>query len=340
MANALCTRPGIRLPVIQGAIGYVTCPVLAAAVTEAGGLGMLALTGRGPQGVRDRIAATRALTTGPFGANFILAYDVSAEIDAALDAGAPVISLFWGDCAAFAPRIKAAGATLLATVGSVDEAKAAVDAGADAIVAQGWEAGGHVRGTVSTLALVPAVIDAIAPVPVIAAGGIADGRGLAAVLALGAQAGWIGTAFLAADEAHIAPAYRARILSAQASGTWIGTLYDGGWPDAAGRTLDNTTSRAWRAAGAPPPGLRPGEGDVLARTDDGTEARRYDATAAHAGYVGDIEAMPLWAGQGVGLVRRSEPAASIVRRLVSDAAAALSAAGFVRQPHDLRTRET
>lgn len=329
MATPLCDSLGIRVPVIQAAIGSLTCPELAAAVTEAGGLGTLAVYGRGAQGIRDRIAATRALTGGPFAANFILAHDfvlardVAAEIDAALDAGVPVVSLFWGDPAPHARRIAAAGAKLLVTVGSVDEAKAAADAGADAVVAQGWEAGGHVRGTVSTLALVPAVVDAIAPVPVIAAGGIADGRGLAAALALGAQAAWIGTAFLAAEEADIAPHYRDRVLAAQASDTWIGTLYDGGWPDAPGRTLVNATLRAWRAAGEPPPGQRPGEGDVLTRAEDGSEIRRYDAAVAHAGRRGDVEGMPLWAGQGVGLVRRTEPAAAILRRLMAEASAAL-----------------
>lgn len=323
MPNALCTLLGIRLPVIQAAIGHLTCPALAAAVTEAGGLGTIAFTGRGPQGVRDLIAENRSLTAGPFVANFLLPYDVDAEIDAALDAGAPVVSLFWGDPAPYGPRVRAAGAKLLVTVGSVDEAKAAADAGADAVVAQGWEAGGHVRGTVATMALVPAVADEIAPVPVIAAGGIADGRGLAAALALGAQAAWVGTAFLAADEAFIAPRYRERILAAGTSDTWIGTLYDGGWPDAPGRTLVNSILRAWRAAGEPPPGRRPGEGDVVARSGDGREARRYDAVSAHRGRTGDIEAMPLWAGQGVGLVRRTEPAAAIVHRMVAEAASAL-----------------
>jgi nitronate monooxygenase len=330
MTNALCTLLGMRVPVIQAAIGSVTCPALAAAVTEAGGLGTVAVYGRGAQGVRDRIAATRALTRGPFAANFLLAHnfilarDVAAEIDAALEAGASVVSLFWGDPAPHAPRIRAAGAKLLVTVGSVDEARAAADAGADAIVAQGWEAGGHVRGTISTLALVPAVVDAIAPVPVIAAGGITDGRGLAAALALGAQAAWVGTAFLAAEEADIAPHYRDRVLAARTSDTWIGTLYDGGWPDAPGRTLVNSTLRAWQAEGEPPPGKRPGEGEVIVRDRDGGNVRRYDAAVAHAGRSGDIEGMPLWAGQGVGLVWRIEPAAAIVHRLVAEATAALS----------------
>lgn len=320
----LCDLLGIELPVIQAAIGYVTCPALAAAVSDAGGLGSLALTGRGPDGVARLLAETQARTARPVVANFILAYDVEREIDAALEAGAPVISLFWGDAAPFAARIRAAGARLLVTVGSVEEAKRAVDGGADAIVAQGWEAGGHVRGTVSTLVLVPAVVDAVGPVPVVAAGGIGDGRGLAAALALGAQAAWVGTAFLAATEAAAHPVYRAAVLHAEAADTYIGPLYDGGWPDAPGRTLVNSTLRAWQAAGGPPPGRRPGEGEAIATAADGTVARRYDANAAHDGYRGDVEAMPLWAGQGVGLVRREEPAAAIVARLVAEARDTLS----------------
>ena len=324
MSNQLCDLLGMRHPVIQAAIGHLTCPALAAAVTEAGGLGTIAFTGRGPEGVRDLIAAARSLTAGPFVANFLLPYDVEAEFEAALDAGVPVVSLFWGDPAPYVPRVRAAGAKFLVTVGSVDEAKAAADAGADAVVAEGWEAGGHGRGTVATLALVPAVADAIGPVPVIAAGGIADGRDLAAVLALGAQAALVGTTFWAADEAFIAPDYRARVLAAGTSDTCIGTLYDGGWPDAPGRTLVNSTFRAWRAAGEPPPGRRQGEGEVIVRSEDGGEVRRYDAKSAHGGRTGNIEAMPLWAGQGVGLVSRTEPAAAIVHRLVAEAAAALS----------------
>lgn len=320
----LCRMLGIDLPIIQAAIGYAACPALAAAVSNAGGLGTLALTGRGPQRVGDLIADTRRLTSRPVAANFILAYDVEAEIDAALAAGAPIVSLFWGEAGPFAHRIRDAGAKLLVTVGSVAEARHAALAGADAIVAQGWEAGGHVRGTVSTLALVPQVVDAVDRIPVIAAGGISDGRALAAVLALGAQAAWIGTRFLAAAEADIHPAYRDALLRSGPEDTYYGALYDGGWPDAPGRSIVNSTIRSWRAAGEPPLGRRPGEGDPLAATSDGWVARRYDATTAHSGYEGEVEAMPLWAGQGVGLVRDIAPAAAIVARLMHEAEAALT----------------
>jgi NAD(P)H-dependent flavin oxidoreductase YrpB (nitropropane dioxygenase family) len=315
---------GIEVPVIQAPIGYASCPALAAAVSKAGGLGSLALTGRGPQGVWNLIAETRRLTDRPVVANFILAYEVEAEIDAALEAGAPIVSLFWGDVAPFAQRIRDAGAMLLVSVGSVAEVRQAALAGADAIVAQGWEAGGHVRGTVSTLALVPQAVDAVDPLSVIAAGGISDGRTLRAVLALGAQAAWVGTRFLAAAEADIHPVYREALLRSGPEDTYYGPLYDVGWPDAPGRSIVNSTVRTWRAAGEPPPGRRPGEGDQLATATDGWVARRYEATTPHSGYQGEVEAMPLWAGQGVGLLREVAPAAAIVARLMHEAGSALT----------------
>ena len=114
------------------------------------------------------------------------------------------------------------------TVGSVEEAKEAADKGADIIVAQGWEAGGHVRGTTATMPLIPQVVDAVDPLPVVAAGGISDGRGLAAALCLGAQAAWVGTRFLAAKEADAHADYRARVFNAAASDTFYSTLFDGG----------------------------------------------------------------------------------------------------------------
>ncbi len=155
------------------------------------------------------------------------------------------------------------GAIVLHTVGDVAEARRAVDAGVDVIVAQGWEAGGHVRGEVATMALVPAVVDAVAPIPVVAAGGIGDGRGLAAVLMLGASAGWLGTRFVMSAEAPALPPYRDRLAAADATSTVYSSVFDGGWPDAPHRTLRNSTIEMWEAAGRPPPGERPGEGETI-----------------------------------------------------------------------------
>ena len=132
------------------------------------------------------------------------------------------------------------------TVGSAADAKRAIDAGVDIVVAQGWEAGGHVRGTVATMPLIPAVVDAVSPAPVVAAGGIADGRGLAAALALGAAGAWIGTRFLASNEASIHPRYRERILQANEADTiYLEDLFDVRWPNAPHRTLRNQIVQTW-----------------------------------------------------------------------------------------------
>jgi NAD(P)H-dependent flavin oxidoreductase YrpB (nitropropane dioxygenase family) len=188
----------------------------------------------------------------------------------------------------------------------------------DVIVAQGWEAGGHVWGTIATLPLVPAVVDAVAPVPVIAAGGIGDARGVAAVLALGAQAAWLGTRFLLAQEMPIHEDYRrALIAAAETDPQRYPNLYSVGWPDSPHRALRNSTADAWEAAGRPPLAQRPGQGDVIAHFASGEAIVRYEPAPPMAGTTGDIEALSMWAGQSVALARQSQSAADIVAELTS-----------------------
>ncbi|MGZ4409970.1 MAG: NAD(P)H-dependent flavin oxidoreductase, partial [Gaiellaceae bacterium] len=270
---------------------------------------------------------TAALTDRPFGVNLIREWDQRERLAVAVDAGAPVISLFWGDAAGLVQEAHDEGAIVFVSVASAAEAAHAAAAGADVVVAQGWEAGGHVRGTVTTLALVPRVVDAVDPVPVVAAGGIADGRGLAAVLALGAAGAWVGTRFLAAQESSIHDEYRRRLLEAVETDTYYGTLFDGGWPDAPHRALRNSTVEAWEAAGRPASGARPGEEDDIAARPDGSPIKRYASATPHVSTTGDIEALPNWAGQGVGLVTRVQPAAEIVQELVADAERILARPG-------------
>jgi nitronate monooxygenase len=322
---AFCERLGIQLPIIQAPVGNISTPELAAAVSNAGGLGMIGASGMPLDRIEERLRATAELTGRPFGANVILAISPPEAVDAVLDAGVKILSLFWGDPAPFADRAHQAGALLLSTVGTAREAREAVAAGVDIVVAQGWEAGGHVRGTVSTLALVPRVVDEVDPVPVIAAGGIADGRGVAAVLALGAAAAWIGTRFVCAEESAAHPVYRQLLAAAAETDTVYSPVFDQGWPNASHRTLRNSTVRVWQDAGEPAPGARPGEDDVVARTHDGTGIRRYATPPPSVAVTaGEPEAMALYAGQGVGLITRQEPAADIVRRLMREAEQALN----------------
>jgi nitronate monooxygenase len=239
-------------------------------------------------------------------------------VGSALEAGLRIISLTWGDPAPYVDQIHQADALVLHTVGSAQDARRAADAGVDVIVAQGWEAGGHVWGGIATLPLVPAVVDAVAPVPVIAAGGIGDARGVAAVLVLGAQAAWLGTRFLLAEEAPVHEDYRHRLIAAaETDARWYADLFGVGWPDAPHRALRNSTARAWEAAGRPAPGGRPGEGEQIARQADGRAVVRYSSALPLEGTTGDIEALSLWAGQSVALAKRSQPAAAIVAELTS-----------------------
>ena len=294
----------------------VAVPELTAAVSNAGALGMLTLTWSDPAG--DVVRQTAALTDRPFGGNLVLTSDQHRRLDEALDAGLRIVSFFFGDPTGYVEQVHDANGIVLQTVGSAEEARRAVASGVDVVVAQGWEAGGHVRGQIATLPLVPAVVDAVAPVPVIAAGGIGDARGVAAVLALGAQAAWLGTRFLLAQEMPIHEHYRHRLIGAsETDAQWFADLYEVGWPDAPHRALRNSTSQAWEAAGRPPPGSRPGEGEVVAHFASGEAIVRYEPAPPMVGTTGDIEALSLWAGQSVALAKERQPAAEIVAELVS-----------------------
>jgi nitronate monooxygenase len=310
----VCELLGIDQPIVQAPMSAVA--ELAAAVSNAGALGMLALTWSTPAG--DVVRQTAALTDRPFGGNFILTSDHHKRIDEALEAGLRIVSLMWADPGDYVKQVHDAGGIVLHTVGSAEEARRVVDSGVDVVVAQGWEAGGHVWSRVATMPLVPAVVDAVAPVPVIAAGGIGDARGVAAVFALGAQAAWLGTRFLLAEEMPVHEDYRHRLIdAAETDAIWYPDLFAVGWPNAPHRVLHNSTAKAWEAAGRPPLGSRPGEGEVIAHFASGEAIVRYETAAPMVGTTGDVEALSLWAGQSVGLARRRQPAAEIVAELVS-----------------------
>jgi len=311
---------GIELPIIQAPVGSAAGPELAAAVSEAGALGMLALTWQCPEQARRNIRRTRELTTRPFGANLVLDFRVDDVLTVCLDEGVPIISTFWGNPSPVNARIREAGALHLHTVGEVAEAVHAVADGVDVVVAQGWEAGGHVRGGTSTMALVPAVVDAVGPVPVVATGGIADGRGVAAALALGAQGAMLGTRFLAAAEAVTHEVYRRHLIAATGADAVHTRCFDGGWPDAPHRALRNATLRRWEAAGSPASPQRPGEGNVVAVDAAGRNHYRYEDLMPMPGMTGDLADMALYAGQSVNLVHEVLPAARLIHDMAGQAA--------------------
>src|SRR5215510_7590811 len=249
LKTSLCQQLGIDYPLFSvGMGGGMAGPELVAAVSNAGACGVLGMGALPAPSIRQQIHHVRTLTNKPFGVNLLLPLLQEGQIEVCLDEQIPLLSLFWGDPTPYVEAAHRRGTKVLIQVGSVAEAKAAAAAGVDAIIAQGVEAGGHVRGTTALSILVPAVIEAVKPVPVIAAGGIANGKGLVAALCLGAQAVSMGTRFLASEEAVASRAYKARVVQSTAEDTVYTGLFDVGWPAAPHRVLRNKAVAEWEAA--------------------------------------------------------------------------------------------
>jgi nitronate monooxygenase len=204
LQTSLCRRLGIEYPIFSvGMGGGMAGPELAAAVSNAGGCGVLGMGGLPAPYIRQQIQQLRTLTDKPFGVNIILPLLQEGQVEACLDEKVPILILFWGDPKPYVDEAHKRGTKVFIQVGSVEEAQAAAAAGVDAIIAQGIEAGGHVKSTTSLSTIVPAVVEAVKPIPVIAAGGIANGRGIVAALSLGAQGVSMGTRFLCSEETQV-----------------------------------------------------------------------------------------------------------------------------------------
>jgi len=336
MRTPLCLELGIDYPVFSAGVSGAAVAELAAAVSGAGGFGVRGASWLDPTGIRGAVADIRRRTERPFGLNIIIDDQDATEEDrkllrqkvaAAADEHVAAVVLFWGDPSPYVKLAHEHGTRVFIQVGSVREAEAAVATGVDAVIAQGIEAGGHVRGRTSIWDLLPVIIKAITPVPVLASGGIGDGAGLARALSLGAQGVSLGTRFVASDEAWAHPAYKRRIVESTAADTVYNELYDIGWPNAPHRTLRNRTLLEWEAAGRPPAGRRPGEGTFIGKRRVGDQVRdwpRYASGIATPDFDGDIDYAPLWAGESCSVVNDIKPAAQIVRDLVREAEAALA----------------
>ncbi|HEV2171896.1 MAG TPA: nitronate monooxygenase [Candidatus Binatus sp.] len=322
LKTKFCDLFAVEYPIVCAGMGGVATAKLAAAVSEAGGLGTIALAGLPPDAIAEEISAARKLTSKPVVVNVLIPFLRPGIIEALANQPIAAVTLFWGDPAEQIPACRKLGLKVIWQCGSAPEAAAAKCAGADAIIAQGFEAGGHVRGVVTTFALVPEVRDAIGDLPMVAAGGISDGRGLAAAIALGADGAVFGTRFLASHESPAHPQYKQAVLDAHATGTVHTKLFDIGWPDAAHRVIRTPLFDEWERAGSPAAPNRAGEGEVIARLRRGSfEAPlpRYSVSPPTDSVEGDISGLPFYAGQSVGLISRLAPAGEIVREIAAEA---------------------
>jgi NAD(P)H-dependent flavin oxidoreductase YrpB (nitropropane dioxygenase family) len=290
--------------------GGVVTPELAIAVSKAGGLGMLQFAGVTP--LADRIALLERAGAGPFGVNFVPGLGQGSQADVELAAAhARLVEFFWAEPdPALVSFVHASGALAGWQVGSVDEARRAADAGCDLVIAQGVEAGGHVRGTAGLLPLLAGVLEAV-PVPVLAAGGIASARSVAAVLAAGAAGVRVGTRFLATPESGAHPDYVAALLATGAEGTVLTRAFSVGWPDAPHRVLRSALAAADAF-----------EGEVVGIHRTGPQERPLPKMAAQTPsreVTGTVAAMALYAGEGAGEITEVIPAAQVVTELAQGA---------------------
>jgi nitronate monooxygenase len=297
--NRFCSLVGCSVPVQMAAMTRVATPRLVAAVSDAGALGMMAVGRSSLEVSNAQLDEIDALTSNVFGAGFIVPYLTPPAFEA-VTARVGIYEFFygWPD-----PELVLPGKIVGWQVGTVDEAKAAVDAGCQYIIAQGVEAGGHVRGTVPLAQLIPAVRAAV-DVPLVAAGGIGCAADIQAARALGADAVRVGTRFLAAHEADTHPIYLDLLLAATENDTEFTGLFDVGWPDAPVRVL------ASAAAAARLPGPDP-VGEM-----EGRSLPRRGPTPPNRFATGQIEAMALYAGTSVGSVVRRQSAADIIHELL------------------------
>ncbi|MEV0230611.1 nitronate monooxygenase [Nonomuraea sp. NPDC050786] len=295
----LTDRFGLKVPLVGAPMAGVGAGRLAAAISEAGALGVIGASAAvTPEWISKEAAVAGG---GPYGIG-LMAWALPgnpAQFDAVLELRPALVSVSFGPYARYVEELRQAGITVVTQAGTTDEARAAEQAGVDAVVARGAEAGGHGRDEVGTLPLLQSVLDAVR-IPVLAAGGIANARGLAAVLAAGAAGAWVGTAFMGCVETALSAEAGDRLLAAEETGTAYGRVFDIaqrlGWPpEYGGRALRNAFFDRWE-----------GREDELA-ADDSARARLEEARR-----VGDFDTAYIYAGQGVGLVRERRTAADVV----------------------------
>jgi nitronate monooxygenase len=309
--TALTEKFGLECPIVLAPMGGVSGGRLAAAVSNAGGLGLLGGGYGDPAWMRNELSVVKAETARPWGVGLITWHATNEIVELALSYEPHAFMLSFGDPRPYAPAIKAAGCALICQVQDVEDARSAKAAGADFIIAQGTEAGGH-GASRATLPLVPAVVDTVAPTPVLAAGGIVDGRGLAAALMLGAQGVLMGTRFYAANEALGHQRVKEYIIAAKGSDTRRTRVFDivreYEWPEPyTGRALRNAFLERWDCR----------EEELVAALD--TEIPNFQAAVE----AGDVDTAMVWASEAIDLISEVAPADELVKRISIEAESCL-----------------
>ncbi|WP_399681715.1 nitronate monooxygenase [Xenophilus sp.] len=318
----VCELLGCRLPLVLAGMGGVARAELVTAVTRAGGFGLLGMVREPPALIREQVQAVRAATDRPFGVSIIPAATEAGllrrQVDLLLTLEVPAVCLFWDLSAPIVERCRAAGTRVLCQVGSAAEALAAQEAGAQVLIAQGMEAGGHVRGRQPLAELLPEVLAAVR-IPVLAAGGLADGGDVAAVLSAGAQGAMLGTALLATHESFAHPYHQQRIVDAREGDTLLTEDFHINWPRGAGvRVLVNSVTRGEH--GSPFSGAR-----IPIGADAGRPILMFSTDSPLRSTSGNLEAMALYAGQGAARIDRIAGAAERLRAIALDTADRLGA---------------
>lgn len=302
-----------RLPILQAPTGSIAGPELCAAVSGSGGLGAMGLTWTDPEIARAFVRQVRETTGASFQVNFVLHFEPKSLIPV-LEEGAPAITFSWGMPDHWMKLVRSFGAAIGIQVVNIEGARRAIHLGADFLICQGIEAGGHVQSSIPLDDLLPRVVALAGDVPVVAAGGLADSADVSRVLGLGAAAAMLGTRFVATQESRAHPEYKRRLV--EATETALTICFDGGWPHAPHRVLRNSTLEAWEAAGSPPSG-RPFEGQVFG-DHEGDPILAYEDTAPRLGMSGQVERMCLYAGTGVRRIGDIPSATDLLERLVPD----------------------
>ncbi|MDQ5826663.1 MAG: nitronate monooxygenase [Chloroflexota bacterium] len=322
LRTPVCDVLGIEVPVMQAAIWPATAPELVAAVSEVGGLGSIGSVFESAESVERQIARVRQLTNHPFAVNHVVPLLDDGAFEATLEAKPAVVSLALGDPADLVEQIHTAGAKVVHQVHTVQQAREVAELGVDVIIAQGSEAGGQGMALgVGAMALIPQVVDAVHPMPVLAAGGIADGRGLAAALVLGAQGANVGTRFLASQEASADDTWKRAILETESEEVIRFEVYKEILPSTSNRAYE-TVPRVMRTSFVEKWQRRPEEarreaGRLRTEIMSAVQQRRPD------------ELVP-FTGQTAGLIHDILPAAEIVRTMITEAEQALKRASTLR----------